>query len=329
MASGPFQIATYELEQRIATAPGAAACDAHAIPSTRLWLPKVPEPIPLILYFSGWAGTRLENASAVRELASHGFAVVSVLYARQRAGASRAAHRNHIRELERPMDFSSEAASRASIDLATDRVRVRSRDASRVLDELTVINSPGAGRFAQRFDLDRVGIFGFSFGGAIAAQAAWLDRRFKAAANLDGWHFAEADEQGVDCPYLLLSDDTPPPSPADLMAADPRQRAVALLSDRDYRNALQNLQRHGGYYFVVTATGHTDFTDPTLRSRLKSLLRLRRVQRDSLLLINTCVVEFFAQFLLGRESELFIDDGRALPGLRRQIWSRPPPAAAS
>jgi dienelactone hydrolase len=283
----------------------------------------LPDRLPVILYFSGWAGTRLENTRAVRELASHGFAVICVLYPRRGPGMADAVYRSQIADLERPMDFSSEAASRGSIELATQRARARARDASMVVDALTHINALEGGRFARHFDLDRAGIFGFSFGGAVAAQAAWLDRRFKAAANLDGWHFAEVSEQGVDRPYLLLSDDTPPPSPADLIAADSRRRAVALLTDLDYRRALQNLQRHGGYYFVVTATGHGDFIDPTLRSKVKRLLRLRRAHGDSLHLINACLVEFFAQFLLDRPSALFADDGRSFPEIRRQMWSRP------
>ncbi len=321
MPSGPSRIATCELELGLP-----APEDGRPTPATRLWYPLPPtarERFPVILYFSGWAGTRMENARAVRELASHGFAVISVLYPHRHPGTSDAEHRRQIAELERPMDFSSEAASRASIELATHRARARARDASMVIDALTDINALDGSRFARRFDLDRVGVFGYSFGGAVAAQAAWLDRRVKAAANLDGWHFAEVSEQGVDRPYLLLSDDTPLPSPADLISADPRRRAVAALTDLDYRRALQNLQRHGGCYFVVTDTGHGDFIDPTLRSRVKNLLRLRRTRLDSLQRINACLAEFFAQFLLDRPSDLFADDGRSLPEIRRQMWSRP------
>jgi dienelactone hydrolase len=328
MPSERFRISTCELELALPAASRPAADNGEAIPSTQVWYPvpnsgAPPERLPVILYFSGWAGTRMENALAARELASHGLAVISVLYPQKRPGTSDAAHRSQIADLERPMDFSSETASRDSIELATRRARARARDASIVVDALSDMNARERGRFEFRFDLDRVGIFGFSFGGAVAAQAAWLDRRFKAAVNLDGWHFAEAGEQGVDRPYLLLSDDTPLPTPEDLTASDPRRRAVALLTDLDHRRALQNLQRHGGYYFVVTATAHSDFIDPTLRSRVKNLLRLRRTRRGSLRLINACVLEFFAHFLLGRPSDLFAGDGRSFPEIRRQMWRRP------
>jgi dienelactone hydrolase len=284
-----------------------------------------PPRFPVILYFSGWGGTRLENAIAVRDLASHGFAVVTVLYAARQPGASDAEYRRQIEDLERPMDFSSTAALQRTIDLAANRVRARARHATIILDALARLDKydPG-GRFTHRLRLDRVGIFGFSLGGAVAAQAAWLDPRFKAAVNLDGWHFAEAAEQGVDKPYLIMSDDTPPPSAADLASGNPVTRAMASLNDQDYRRSIENLRQHGGFYLTISGTTHVNYTDAALRSRIRRvtgagpIAPVRAVE-----IIDAHLREFFEKYLLDQDSGLFKAGGARFPEARIQICKLP------
>jgi dienelactone hydrolase len=281
-----------------------------------------PVRFPIILYFSGWGGTRLDNAIAVRDLASHGFVVVTVLYPARQPGASDAEYRRQIEELEEPMDFSSTAAFQRTMDLAVTRVRARARDAKIIQDELTRLDNydPG-GRFTHRLRLDRVGIFGFSFGGAVAAQAAWLDPRFRAAVNLDGWHFAEAAEQGVDRPYLLMSDDTPPPSAADLASGNPVARATASLIDQDYRRSIENLRQHGGFYVTISGTTHVNYTDAPLRSRIRRvtgagpIAPVRAVE-----ITDTYLREFFGKYLLDQDSDLFTTSAARFPEAHIQIW---------
>jgi dienelactone hydrolase len=301
------------------------------------WLPRRSDPImpaaapagaparfPIILYFSGWSGTRLENAIAVRDLASHGFVVVTVLYPARHPGASDAAYRLQIQYLERPMDFSSTAALQQTIKEAANRVRARARDSKNILDALTRLDEYDAGGlFTHRLRFDRAGIFGFSFGGAVAAQAAWLDPRFKAAVNLDGWHFAEGADQGVDKPYLLMSDDTPLPTAADLASADPVTRAIALLSDQDYRHSMEHLQQRGGFYVTISGTTHVNFADAALRSRIRrvtgagSIAPVRAVE-----IIGAYLREFFGKYLLDQDSDLFSTGARRFPESRIHIWQR-------
>jgi dienelactone hydrolase len=281
-----------------------------------------PARFPIILYFSGWSGTRLENAIAVRDLASHGFVVVTVLYPAIQPGAADAVYRRQIEDLEKPMDFSSAAAFPRTIDLAANRVRARARDARTILDALTRLDEyDPSGQFTHRLMLDHVGIFGFSFGGAVAAQAAWLDTRFKAAVNLDGWHFAEAAEQGVDRPYLIMSDDTSLPSAADLVSEKPETRATASLDDQDYRRSIENMRKHGGFYVTISGTTHVNYTDAALRSRIRrvtgagSIAPVRAVE-----IIDAHLREFFGKYLLDQDSDLFCVSAARFPEARIQIW---------
>lgn len=83
-----------------------------------------------------------------------------------------------------------------------------------MLDELVVLNKGGnpdaehaplpAG-LAGSLDLFRVGMFGWSLGGAASAQAMHDDPRIKAAVNMDGTFWGPLAQEGVNRPFLLLT----------------------------------------------------------------------------------------------------------------------------
>jgi dienelactone hydrolase len=56
-----------------------------------------------------------------------------------------------------------------------------------------------------RVHFDRVGFFGFSFGGATAAEAGTFDPRVVAVANLDGSLMGHAAFGALEKPYMALS----------------------------------------------------------------------------------------------------------------------------
>jgi predicted dienelactone hydrolase len=62
-----------------------------------------------------------------------------------------------------------------------------SADQRFAIDAITALNAPGSThRLAGRIDLDRIGVFGHSVGGAAASQTCLQDPRVVACANLDG-----------------------------------------------------------------------------------------------------------------------------------------------
>jgi dienelactone hydrolase len=321
--SGPYTPVTLSLDGDLLLPVRAA----RTVPQVELWYPAAPPArVPLLLYFSSWTGTQVENRILLQDLASRGFAVAAIVYPARTTGLSDSAYREQQAELERPMDLSSEDAFHESLRRGEQRVRERAADATAVLDALQRLDTDApASPLALHLDLQRAGILGFSLGGAVAAQAAWLDHRFAAAANIDGWHFAEAAEQGVRCPYLLVSDDTPLPTPEDLRSRDPQRRYSSRLVADDYRRSLRNLQRNGGIYLSIAGTRHFDLTDRALdRSLGGFLLRRRTAPRSSLSLLNAYVGAFFEKYLDGEDPPLL--NGRVTASFREaklRIWPRP------
>lgn len=211
-----------------------------------------PQTFPVLVYFTGWDGTAMDNRHLINELVSRGFIVAGVDYPDP----------GTLALLRQPMDWSSPAAAAATLRRADERVRTRATDARSVLDRLAALNvRDPSGRFTGRLDLQRVGIFGFSLGGAVAAESCWLDARFKAALNMDGWLFSDAAVQGIAQPYLLATGDYSAPPPAALGSSDPWVRLPAQYTVVDESRSLVNFRRHGGYLLLIPGAAHDDFSD--------------------------------------------------------------------
>jgi pimeloyl-ACP methyl ester carboxylesterase len=223
------------------------------------------------------------------------------------------------------MDFSSDPAFQDSTRTAVERVRTRAEDAIRVLDTLeSPTGRAQLGPLAQRLSLDRVGVFGYSFGGAVAAETAWMDPRFKAAANLDGWQFAEAAEYGIKQPYLLMSDATPLPTAAELHSSNAVVRNQAILTDRDYRLMSDNMSRNGGIYAVLAGSTHDTIAAGNPRWRARLLIRLGLIDPPrTQWIVSTCLIEFFEQYLGLRADQPVSTWAARFAPLRLEIHPRP------
>jgi dienelactone hydrolase len=91
---------------------------------------------------------------------------------------------------------------------------VRAADTRFVLDQLTALDSglsPDVDNarlprgIAGALDLSRVGMFGWSDGGATAAAAMRDDPRIIAGVSMDGSFYGSVPTDGLDRPFLLLS----------------------------------------------------------------------------------------------------------------------------
>jgi len=290
-----------------------------ATPIVELWFPIGAEGVrPILLYFPSWTGTEIEDVFLVSDLVSNGFIVATVRYptADEIAKAGSALRGEPVGA----MDFSSEQAFEHTLALGDAKVRARARDASDVLDRLKDLNVQ-QGFFAGRLDLDRVGIWGFSLGGAAAAQAGRIDRRIKAVVNLDGWLFAEAAVHGVQQPYLLVSDASPLPQPAELTSANPVVRYTAVLDQGDYDRQTAGLKRHGGYLLTIDGTTHVNFTDAPARSRFRRLTGGGTLDATRALTIVAAYLRgFFETQLLAEPSPLFGKAPPPFPEAHLEVW---------
>lgn len=291
-----------------------------ATPIAELWFPIGADgPRPVLVYFPSWTGTEIENGFLIRDLVSHGFVVATLRYPTAREIA--AAPEERRGEPPDAMVFSSQEAFDRTLSVGDAKVRARARDAAALLNRLERLDREPTGALAGRFDLDRIGIWGFSLGGAAAAEAAWLDPRFKAVVNLDGWLFADVAQHGVAQSYLFMSDATPLPQPAELTSPDPVVRYTAILDQGDYDREIAGLKRHGGYMLTIDGTAHINFADAAARSRFRRLTGggpLNAIR--ALTIVATYLRGFFETQLLGTPSSLFTDAPPPFAEAHLQAW---------
>jgi dienelactone hydrolase len=273
---------------------------------------------PVLVSLPGWAGLRGENTTFVQDLASRGFIVAGIGYDEPAcAGADRSASNDAAAKL----DLSSQAAFVRTLGVAHQKIDRVAQAASHVIDELEALDRVApAGRFGGRLDLDRVGIVGYSLGGAIAMQLCWRDDRLKAAVNIDGWFFDAVSGGWIEQPLMIISDDSPAVTPADLSDPNPARRYSAVLTDATDRRISSEFANHGGVLVRVRGSNHMDFSDAAFLSRAE-LLQGRRPDGATIRTAADYSAAFFGQIFNGVVSSLFSDPPA---GVRLSMWDRPP-----
>ncbi len=219
--------------------PGRDGVPGHAL-RMLLWSPETPGRHPLLVYQPSWGGQAGENSHLAAALAQAGFTVVAVDY----ATAQPPQFASYIQRMQLPLDLSSAAALRRTTVEGDWRAVVLATDSSVVLDLLPEAEqAPSAG------------ILGWSFGGAVAAEACRQDSRFKACLNMDGWMFGPAADDPSRQPYLVLSGDPFPdlPHTATTPAAEMDERDAARLRAR--------FATVGGSYAELPGMAHEGFSD--------------------------------------------------------------------
>jgi dienelactone hydrolase len=196
---------------------------------------------PLVLYAPGWGGDRSENARTATMLASHGYIVVAL--------------DDSAPQIQ--FDFSSEAATAETTRRAGERLQLALRDSLYALDQIQACLSAHP-VWREKTNFNRVGYLGFSFGGAVAAEASLRDTRIAAVANLDGGLYAQAAEQGARRPYLVVSSDFDLPS-ARRLASSRRYEWQALYDG--VRNEAAHTRRLGGDTLLIRGAPHDAFLD--------------------------------------------------------------------
>jgi dienelactone hydrolase len=266
---------------------------------------------PVLLYFPGWGGKVAGNASALENLARHGFVVVGMSYP---DGAG-------LPDPAVPMQFVPDAAYATGTAQGNRMVQIESEDGSQVLDALGKMDQADPdGRFTGHLDTKRAGVLGYSLGGSVAAQTALHDPRFLAVMNLDGWMFGDVATQFFSQPYLVISDALAPPTAADLNSPDAFLRNFSGLRARDAKQQTAQLQKSGGYRLTVAGSSHFSFSDrATANANNAGPIDPRRAMQ----IVGDSAADFFGKFLQGRAAPLLEQRQIEAPDVKLEIF---PPA---
>lgn len=276
---------------------------------------RVQTGFPLILFSHGLGENTARYSAQLEELASYGYVVAAVDHPYNNQGVVFPDGRvvRWSNRWERAFDGSGieqEQFIRAQLQVMVG-------DISFVLDQLNRLNTEPSGMFSRRFDLDSVGFFGHSLGGAIAPLVCQKDKRFKACLNQDGLLLGQVlilDPAGgrFEQPFMFLShSDAVTEETLQLMALTRteyeehdrawRRRAYHLLDTRPVES----------YIISIKGTTHSSFTDnPLLAADTLSAYRNRA---RMLQIIRDYTRAFFDKYLMDKKTKLLESTSNAYP----------------
>ena len=247
-------------------------------------------PYPVLLFSHGWNGFRAQNTNQIQELVSNGYVVMSIEY----IYADRIAVFPDGQVILHNPAILPSGVSDAEYDAAARKLVLQwTGDLVYTLDTFSTLNvNDPSGHFTSLLDLDRVGAFGHSTGGAAAIQFCATDLRCKAAFGMDAWMTPVSEQvldTGTSRPLLFLFSETFP-------------------TEKNWQ-LLDRLALHlTGPITIATITGtsHYDFSDlPALsplapQMGLKGPLNGQRVIK----IVNDYSLAFFDWALKGKPTPL-------------------------
>ena len=259
---------------------------------------------PVLIYNHGAGWTRFSATFLTELLASRGYIVFSI----DHPGANRtvrfsdgASFTMDTLTFPAPDHNDMKASSARSMEyLNTVSLPIWLDDSRFVLDRLEAMNR-APGPFQGRLDLERIGMLGWSFGGATAIEMARIDPRVKAAVNHDGRLFGGAMHEPVGRPFMLFHHGID-----DAASAPDANRAMLREMTKEiqgYDRAALDRAKADWYDVTIAKTNHGHFSDlPLFMSQFKdtTLMTGRRGHE----IIAAYTLAFFDRYLEGRKSAL-------------------------
>ncbi len=258
---------------------------------------------PVAVMRPGGGALTTDFTTLAEDLASHGYVVVGF----------DAPYRTSIVVLPDGRVVTRPPAANPETLPAQDQTRLIEKllpmwsgDTRFVVDQLDRLNAADpSGRFTGRLDMQRLGMFGHSFGGATALQFCHDNPRCKAGIDIDGAPYGSVVREGLRQPFLFLLSDH-----GDL--SDPDNRAASA----DIRSIYDRLP-NGRLLLDIRGANHFSFSDQIL---LKSRYIIRLLQhfqgldpRRGLLITTAYVHTFFDVYLKNAPPSLLDNLRQAYP----------------
>lgn len=266
---------------------------------------KAERKYPVLIYNHGAGWPRFSATFVTELLASHGYVVFSVDHPGMDRtvlfsdGTAFKADTLGSPPLE-PNEDPRNAIARAMEFLNTVAFPMWIEDSRFVLDRIEALNR-APGPFRGRLDLDRIGMLGWSFGGAVALEMLRTDPRVKAAVNHDGRLFGGAMSDPIGRPFMLLHHGI-----VDFSAVPEASRSAArdnFAKILSYDSTARARATADWYDVTIAKTNHGHFSDLPLFLALFSDTTLLAGRRGHEI-ISAYTLAFFDRYLEGRKEPL-------------------------
>ena len=259
---------------------------------------------PVLVFSHGMDAMRFFNTFQMEELASHGYIVVSIEHSFSAAGTVfNDGTKGGLTPYEKMEDE----------EFGNAMVNKWSTDQVFAINYLEKLNKDTGSKFYGRLNMDELGVFGFSFGGAVSTNTLVLDKRIKAGVNLDGFYYGENYSKGFEQPFMEIRSQPATPEKVTeqelAMSHLSRERWKYIWFD-EWNKRLNSYAKNGYYSYTIQGANHFSFCDLPLMAPFKWLLSPRTSRIHEL--TNQLTLAFFNKQLRGLESNLLMEPAKLL-----------------
>ena len=272
------------------------------------------EKCPLVIFSHGAFGFEKSNYSSYAELVSNGYIVASIshtyhaFFTKETDGTTKIVNTDFIQEA---VDATNgEYAIEDEYQLTKKWMEVRMGDANFILDTIIKNCNDGKDEFFSKIDLEHIGAYGHSMGGATAVELGRTRDEIDAVVVLDGTFLGmyTGVENGV-CTFI--QDEYQKPL-LNMIAMDHYDNTVKYTEEDRHVYVNMYTVEHAkiGKNVVIEGTGHMNFTDlPVFSPFLAGMLGTgERDSREAIEITNDCVREWFDCYLK--------NDGNYIPHIK-------------
>lgn len=243
-----------------------------------------PGKYPVILYSHGFGSNRFNNTFQVEELVRHGYIVVGIDHT----------HYTSSTVFPDKRITKVDVSEKSIINNFNSEIQVWIDDAIFVINELGRINREDP-VFSGRLDLERIGYFGHSLGGATAQCSIMKDERIKAAINMDGY-IPEYNNGPVDKPFMMIHD-------PEMDKFEPGSDNYKMIQDYyDFIKKINDTALDSTYLLQIKNSVHMSFTDTSIVTRI--LFPTSIAPKRCFEIINSYTVSFFDKFIKDKDNGL-------------------------
>jgi len=218
---------------------------------------------PVVIMRAGGGALTTDYTTLAEDLASHGYIVVGFDAPYRTFVVVLQSNRVVIRPpTNDPENLQPGQANR----LINSLLLMWTSDTNFVVSQLQSLNAVDpSGKFTGRLDMQRLGMFGHSFGGAQALQFCHDDPRCKAGIDIDGAPYGSVVQDGLKQPFMFILSDH------SRELSDPASTKIRA----DFQSIYDRLP-NGRLFITIRGANHFSFSDQMLLKShyIISLLRL-------------------------------------------------------
>lgn len=245
---------------------------------------------PLVVFEPGMGKIVFNYTALAENLASHGYIVLAInpTYSSDFVVFSDGSTAYKTSKGSVP---EGDATDKELNDAGQKLVKTWSKDMSFAISKLDEMSLEKGNMWTEHVDMEHIGAFGHSFGGAASAEASVTDKRIKASIDIDGY---------------LYGVQKSPQKPLMFIMSQHGQNGIDLLESNKIHDFYNSINKDR-YIIEIPKAAHFSFTDNTLffSPILKAMGIYGTINGErGLQITNSYIATFFDKYLKNVDSNL-------------------------